>query len=118
MLEGNTRGYTKHPQLHRFRTHQDPIAAINLYLSYVLEEAVHRSYLFDREKIAWEHCTQDCPVIKVTLGQMEYEAEHLLAKLKARDPKKFIEVSQQAVLLPHPLFEVILGGVEDWEVTK
>ena len=116
VLEGNTRGYKNHPQLLRFRNLEDPIAAINLYLSYILEEAAFRKYIFNREKISWEHCTEDCPLIPVTAGQMEYESGHLLSKLKTRDNGKFLEILQKKPFKPHPLFEVVPGEVEDWEV--
>ena len=116
VLEGNTRGYKNHPQLLRFRNSEDPRAAINLYLSYILEEASNRNYIFNRDKIEWELCSEDCPLIQVTSGQMEYESEHLLSKLKVREPRKFLDVITLRPFLPHPLFEIIPGGVEDWEV--
>lgn len=116
VLEGNTRGYKNHPQLVRFRNAEDPLAAINLYLSYILEEAAFRKYIFNREKISWELCTEDCPLIQVTTGQMEYESEHLISKLKIRDSQKLLEVLQKKPFIPHPLFEVVPGGVEEWEV--
>lgn len=116
VLEGNTRGYKNHPQLLRFRNSEDPRAAINLYLSYILEEASNRNYIFNRDKIEWELCSEDCPLIQVTSGQMEYESEHLLSKLKVREPRKFLDVITLRPFHPHPLFEIIPGGVEDWEV--
>ena len=51
VLMGETRGYRRHPQLERFRAQKDPVAAINLYLRFVHEEAAGRCYHFDIGKI-------------------------------------------------------------------
>ena len=51
VLRGETRGYKHHPQLLRFRSQYDPVAAIAKYLEYVFAEVVTRGYNFDRHKI-------------------------------------------------------------------
>ena len=42
VLQGQTRGYRRHPQLTRFREHPSPRLAINAYLAAVHAEATLR----------------------------------------------------------------------------
>jgi hypothetical protein len=113
VLEGKTKGYTQHPQLTRFRKCKTPLAAVNHYLSEIFDEASGRNYHFDRQKIDWEFK----PVrLTVTIGQMEYEKSHLLKKLKLRNKNKFNEVRRNSSYDPHPIFTVVKGDVEDWEI--
>ncbi len=51
VLQGGTRGYTKHPQLTRFRQQADPLKSISTFLSVIAEEAQRRGYNFDSTKI-------------------------------------------------------------------
>jgi len=83
VLRGETRGYRHHPQLERFRARRDPVAAIDCYLSRVLEEARARGYAFDGSKIS-VHRRCRHRAMPVTSGQLRHEWEHLLAKLEAR----------------------------------
>ena len=48
-------------------------------------------------------------------GQLHYEWEHLLRKLKARDPARAKEL--QGIRRPeaHPLFRIVRGPLEEWE---
>ena len=116
VLEGKTKGYKKHPQLIRFRESDNPIECINQYLECVYEESVNRGYIFNREKIASTSLPID---LTVTDQQLEYEYGHLLNKLKSRDQSAYKTLSTHMSLDPHPLFQIIPGGVEDWEnVTK
>ena len=48
VLRGETRGYRHHPQLTRFRSHPQPVSALNRYLHAVYAEAFRRGYQFDR----------------------------------------------------------------------
>ncbi|OIQ50214.1 hypothetical protein BerOc1_02145 [Pseudodesulfovibrio hydrargyri] len=111
VLRGQTKGYTNHPQLIRFRNHPDPLSAIDAFLAAVLNEARNRGYNFDASKID-EHA-QAAP-IKETTGQLDYEWRHLLKKLEQRDPERF-EDSRNLRPAPHPLFVLVKGGVRDWE---
>ena len=79
---GETRGYRNHPQLIRFRNHPEPPAAIGVYLTEILGEALRRGYRFNPAKIG--PC-RDVPAIPVTRGQLLYERDHLLGKLTVRD---------------------------------
>jgi Pyrimidine dimer DNA glycosylase len=113
VLEGKTKGYKKHPQLNRFKSSQKPIDAINIYLAIVHQEATSRKYNFDKQKVDWNFYPT---TISVTKGQLKYEVTHLLNKLKIRDLKKYQELKNQLFFEPHPLFNLIDGNIEDWEI--
>lgn len=112
VLQGLTKGYRHHPQLHRFRDSLDPVEAIGTYLSGVADEAHARGYKFDRTKIAGAATGSQIPV---TEGQLQYEIEHLRRKLRVRDRKKLKEIAGERPR-PHPLFRQRRGGVESWEI--
>jgi hypothetical protein len=113
VLEGKTKGYRNHPQLNRFKQTDQPINAIHHYLAAVYDEAFARGYHFDRNKINWEFVPFK---MVVTTGQIKYEAEHLLNKLKKRDAVKFKELHKLCHPEPHPMFEIVDGGIEKWEI--
>lgn len=113
VLLGNTKGYRNHPQLERFKSSADPIAAIGAYLGAVYQEACHRSYNFDQSKIVRQEAASE--PIPVTDRQLVYEGENLRSKLSVRDPKRLESMPQSSALETHPLFIVITGPVESWE---
>lgn len=115
VLEGKTKGYKNHPQLARFKLSENPVGCINQYLSFVYEEAVKRGYDFNRNKIDWDFRPVKLPVVS---GQIEYERLHLIKKLKIRDKSRYDELLAVKELLPHPLFEIKAGDIEDWEKVK
>lgn len=110
VLAGETRGYRSHPQLSRFRACADPVAAVDTYLTAILDEALRRGYRFDASKIG--SCDRSLR-LDVTEGQLEYERQHLLSKLRLRAPG-LCEALEHDVA-PHPLFAVRGGDVENWE---
>jgi hypothetical protein len=112
VLTGQTRGYRHHPQLLRFRTAPDPLAAINTYLIGVADEARVRGYDFDRRKIRGRRTH---PKIAETRGQLLTEWYHLLGKLEDRSPD--LARLWQAVPQPsaHALFSLVDGPVREWE---
>jgi hypothetical protein len=112
VLEGKTKGYKNHPQLIRFRTHPDPVAAINYFLNVVLEEAESRGYSFDRRKIRNGAKTA---AISETKGQLRYEWSHLKKKLKNRDQKKYTALMKIKRPVPHSIFRMIEGRRREWE---
>lgn len=113
VLEGNTKGYKNHPQLNRFKELNAPVDAINQYLSVVYQEALDRGYNFNKEKINWGFK----PVtIKVTTGQVDYEAGHLMNKLKVRDADRYEQVKLLSHLEIHTMFEIVEGEIESWEI--
>jgi hypothetical protein len=113
VLLGKTKGYTNHPQLNRFKEAQRPVDAIDQYLTEVYNEAVHRGYNFDKSKINLSVRKQ---TISVTTGQVYYERAHLEKKLKLRDPVKLKEIKTLKELSPHPIFKIIKGEIEEWEI--
>jgi len=115
VLQGDTVGYTNHPQLTRFKETENPVGAVADYLVYVADEADNRGYHFDKSKIVKP--IYKCK-IPVTLGQVEYEFAHLLGKLKQRSPDLYIRLNKIMEIEVHPKFEKISGDVEYWEVIK
>jgi hypothetical protein len=113
VLEGRTKGYKNHPQLHRFKELKKPLDGINHYLSEVYLEASARGYSFDRNKIDWKFKPV---VMNVTKGQRDYEVMHLLNKLKIRDPEKYNLLKDKKTFKTHPLFKVVPGKIADWEI--
>ncbi|MDT4966345.1 MAG: hypothetical protein QOJ64_1082 [Acidobacteriota bacterium] len=115
VLRGETRGYLSHPQLNRFKSSSDSIGAISSYLRAVYDEATRRNYRFNQAKIAPVEFDGE---IVCTRGQVLYEWRHLKGKLKLRDAKKYREIRSIAEPHPHPLFKIVDGEVEDWEVRR
>jgi hypothetical protein len=112
VLGGRTVGYRHHPQLHRFREHGRPGSAINAYLAAILEEADARGYRFDRKKCG--------PVrgsirLRGSIGQLQYEWQHLLRKLRARSPDHHRRCVETGTPEPHPLFIIEDGPIAAWE---
>lgn len=115
VLLGKTKGYTKHPQLIRFSQHPSPVDAITAYLHFVADEADARGFHFDRTKLS---SRMEVQKIQVSAGQVDYETLHLKKKLEIRDKKLLVSVSQIKKLETHPLFEVIPGPIEAWEILE
>jgi len=113
VLEGKTKGYKNHPQLNRFKNSKSPLDSINHYLAVIHKEATSRMYVFDETKVNWKFKRRS---LIVTTGQIKYEILHLLGKLKSRHPEKFRELKKLQFFEPHPLFKIIEGGIEEWEI--
>jgi hypothetical protein len=114
VLGGKTKGYRNHPQLARFRGCKDPLAMIDSYLLQILLESKRRGYSFDKSKICADRCRARIPV---TAGQIEFEAGHLLKKLRRRDKKRsaeFVRIRRGRVM-PSPVFREVAGKKEHWE---
>lgn len=112
VLEGSTRAYAAHPQLIRFRKTKNPSSAINAYLSKIYDEARARNYNFNPSKISYHSFVDKIPV---TDGQIEYERRHLAEKLGVRSPQMLIGINAAEGILPHPIFKIVPGDVENWE---
>jgi hypothetical protein len=95
VLRGETQGYVNHPQLTRFRNTASPVQSIAAYLGEIRAEAKRRDYRFDKEKIIGPGSKH---TINTTQGQ-------ILKTLES--------IPHPA---PHPLFHIIPGPVEEWEV--
>lgn len=113
VLLDNTKGYTNHPQLIRFKNSTDPSLYIDAFLTEIYKEAVRRNFSYSKEKI---RMIEGIPPIPVTEGQLEYELEHLRRKLQKRSPEFLVKLPSLTGLKPHPLFKTIKGEVEDWEI--
>lgn len=114
VLHGKTKGYKNHPQLNRFR---DQEHLLGQYLHFICDEAETRDYNFDRTKIIKVRA-KPLKIIPVTKGQIFYEWEHLLKKLKTRDPDRYKE---HKILKTTPslfgIFKMTPGKeVEPWEI--
>jgi hypothetical protein len=113
VLEGNTKGYTNHPQLNMFKTLPLSVNALDSYLNFVYQEALIRDYKFSQDKLL------NLPFeikIPVTKGQIEFEFNHLLNKLQGRDREKYNLLKDLKEIQLHPIFLQVEGNVEDWEV--
>ena len=115
VLAGETKGYRHHPQLQRFQNQPDASGAIAVYLREVQREAERRGYKFDAAKIG--RCASGLR-ITVSRGQMDYELAHLRAKLALRDPAALQRFAGMDAVEPHPLFKVVPGEIEAWEVVR
>ena len=111
VLAGGTRGYTRHPQLERFRAAAEPADAIGHFLGALRAEATARGYRFDGSLIGRTDAAS--PGIPVTDGQLALELAHLRAKVALRDAAWLPRIP--AVALAAPTFVVVHGGVEPWE---
>ena len=112
VLSGKTKGYTKHPQLIRFQEQPSPLGAIAEYLRIVHGEASARGYHFDGRKISR---LRACGQLGVTRGQLQFEWNHLMNKLRKRSPQW--RANLEAVKRPqqHPQFRVHRGPQATWE---
>lgn len=110
VLAGKTKGYTKHPQLIRFRAHPNPMEAIGYFLGDLYREATARGYKFNYELINFP--TDVPPLIPVTTGQLEYELQWLKKKVWKRQRvwhDLLIEAKAAATFIEVP------GEIEEWE---
>jgi hypothetical protein len=115
VLQHKTKGYRSHPQLRRFSSSPDPVGAIADYLRGIYTEASRRGYKFSEDKI---EAAALAGRIACTRGQLLYEWNHLKMKLRARDAGRYRELEGIGEPEPHPIFDIIEGGIEDWEITE
>jgi len=115
-----TNGYSKHPQLNRWRGY---LGSFSVYMKYVYRDSAARGYNFQQSKLIDTKGMGAIPLI-VTIGQVKYELKHLLTKLEHRDPKQFhliIEILANSKgsydLLVNPIFVIDYNWdkVESWE---
>ena len=77
VLQGKTKGYRRHSQLHRSQQLSNPLGAT--YLWAIHDEATRRGYAFDASRIVGERRP---PTINVSKGQLAFERKHLQEKRK------------------------------------
>lgn len=112
---GQKPGYRNHPQLKRFLAADDPLASIGTWLSGIQTQADQRGYNYNRNLIIQ---AGNCR-LTVTTGQLEFEFDHIMAKLKKRSPSEYwfhfgYHIDRED-FSPHQMFDVIPGPIEDWE---
>jgi hypothetical protein len=112
VLRGQTRGYTRHPQLRRFQERRAPVKTIACYLTAVANEADHRGYRFDRSKISIRARGEK---LIETRGQLLFEWSHLKRKLRRRAPKDYRICCKIGIPRAHPLFRIVAGPIREWE---
>jgi hypothetical protein len=115
VLKGGTYGYRHHPQLIRFLSQPDSLAAIGSYLIELAEDAERRGYHFDRSRI---NPGRQVEKISITRGQLSYEWAHLKEKIKRRDPQRYHQLAVIELPDPHPSFEIVEGDIEAWEKVR
>ena len=86
---------------------------IPLSLRYICD--ISRLIRLYKDKINWEF---NPTILTVTMGQLNYEIAHLLNKLKVRDTKRYKELVGIKNFDPHPLFKVVEGEIEKWEIIE
>ena len=116
VLEGNTKGYTNHPQLIRFKNMgQGKLVYVNNYLLTIYNESIVRGFIFNKDKIDLLDANIALENMYVTNGQLEYEFSWLLEKLQKRSVEKYHENLEVENIEPNPIFSIIKGPVEEWE---
>ena len=115
VLLGQTRGYTRHPQLRRFQMRKFPVKTIAVYLNGIANEADRRGYKFNRTKISVCKCEGK---LTETRGQLLFEWSHLKRKLRRRSPRFYRACCKIDVPRAHPLFRIVAGPIRGWERTK
>lgn len=117
VLSGRTRGYTRHPQLERFRDHPRPLTAVAAYLEGLYVESRERGYRFDGERVLGGPAGHLAQVdrISVTEGQLRLEWAHLQSKLAARSPQLHTAGPAPDPVPIHPLFGAVAGPPAAWE---
>jgi hypothetical protein len=114
VLYGNTKGYTNHPQLIRFKNSKNQRMLIGNYLYVLYLEAKKRNYNFDSTKIlSYKKTTSDR--IRVTSKQIEYEFELLKWKLKKRNKAQYKLIKNETKPEVNEVFISIDGEIEKWE---
>ena len=115
VLGGKTSGYTRHPQLIRFRENASPLELMGCYLRAIYAESIKRDYRFDATKI---QSVGNVNCIEATDGQLNYERDHLKAKLLIRSPAWLASLEPLSRPEAHPLFKIVSGPVADWEIIR
>ncbi|MDH5447247.1 MAG: pyrimidine dimer DNA glycosylase/endonuclease V [Gammaproteobacteria bacterium] len=112
VLLDKTSAYKNHPQLERFKSTSNSVGTIATYLRSVAEEADCRGYHFDKSKIVRKYYRSQ---IVVSSGQLAFEVQHLLSKLRQRDITRYNVLRESKSVNLHPLFKKSKGPVADWE---
>lgn len=123
VLEGKTKGYTKHPQFLRIKEHHQPHYFINMFLYEIWKEGKKRDYQFDKSKLVEEmfkKYKEPFIPMEVTEDQLEYEFEHMQSKLDEFHTQKMtnLQYFNEEGVLPNELFVTIPGPIMNFEKIK
>jgi len=113
VIQGKTKGWKNHPQLNRFKEHNDPLRAVGFYLLEIYTESQKREYNYNYSKIIKP--VDSIQKIPLNSGQIIYEFDLLMERLKKRRPDKYKDNLNISKIHPHPLFTIIEGPPEKWE---
>jgi hypothetical protein len=114
VLSGRTSGYTRHPQLERFKRSPSGRASLAIYLVELHREAEERGYSFVSSRIEGVLGPHYEP-IAVNRGQLLYEQALLAIKLEGRGSRGGSALPERGACEPNPAFALREGGIEDWE---
>lgn len=111
-------GYKNHSQLQRFKAADTPsMMLLAQYLHAIWWESFNRNYNYDSTKIIGP-----MPVwlvkLPITRGQLDYEWQHYLRKIKKSDPDWHTRFKDILVPELHPMLYAVEGDIEDWERVK
>ena len=113
VLQGETKGWRNHPQLNRFKEHPEPMKAVGYYLVEIFAESLIRGYNYNYSKIL--EPVDKIEKIPINQGQIEYEYNILMERLKTRSPKRYHINLNKEEIIPHALFQIREGPPEIWE---
>lgn len=103
VLEGKTKGWTKHPQLNRFRQAKDPISFINNYLKVVYQDSKRRNFNFDESKLVDATTVE---TVKIEKSDYDEEWKVYLNKIKIRAPTLYKKYKNIKKPMLHPCFKI------------
>ena len=115
ILDGTEKVNRKFPHLARFESSSNPIGAINIYLSEVYKIASTHGKNFKLDK--FDDSFKDIS-LNVTKGQMEYEVELFKKKLRNRSSDTNALIFKIKIIEPNPLFKVVEGNKEAWDIEQ
>ena len=112
VLMNETKGYKNHPQLLRFKSEINSVAAIGAYLEQIYKEAQKRGYKFNFDKI---ENTDFYNKLIVTNGQVDFEWKHFKSKVRKRNPIIYRKIKNIRTPKINPIFIKKNGIKEKWE---
>lgn len=92
-------------QVSKFKQCDNPLAQINTYLYYLLQEALKRGYKLDSSKISFG-LTIFSKKIVIPRIQADFEFNILLKTMKSKNQKQNRRFKSLKNIEPHPLFKV------------
>jgi len=118
VLQHKTKGYRNHPQLLRFKNSDNTLKNINFYLLQIFNEAVKRGYSFDKRKINLRNGDFLKKKIEISKGQIQYEFNHFLKKIKVRDYERYLDLKDVKKIKENEVFKIVKGSMAEWEKIK